>query len=509
MKDNAVLYLYRGAAIASILLATLCTLARVSGYPLVEPEFLMAVGLILVFAFLIAIPLSSLPFIFSALTVSLLSALSANALLRPFPSLGMFDVLGLFTIPAFIFVVIFIVCYLLKLNIFSIFTTVFLALLLGSFFTKPGPLQWSNEVLDAAVERSDALPPYVHIVLDGHSGFSVLEKSIYDNDARIATQVNGFVDRGFKLYSSVRVHDEHTVASFSDFLNFSHSESGSVGAKNNAISKPKLRNSLLKQNDLFIKLKESGYKITVLQTTHLNLCEPQDNTPVVSECFTYPFAALMANLQNANLSVIQKSILMVNQIFVRGGLASAFNRVAKSEVGQKYGFPGWPIKVCLNCIASHTALDMIAPRIINAKHGEAFFIHLITPHPPYQNYDEICRPDFSLDWVPLKTENLMNSYIRQTECVQSTVFQLVDNIAITSPNATVVIHGDHGPRFPDMNITKRKSIVGGYDHSDLPLLTFFASRGPSFESGYDLNMHAVKSMVFKALDTHNSSSITD
>jgi Sulfatase len=83
------------------------------------------------------------------------------------------------------------------------------------------------------------------------------------------------------------------------------------------------------------------------------------------------------------------------------------------------------------------------------------YAHILTPHPPYR-YLEGCelktdlRDPSLIDWGESEGSG-GEEYARAAECVSRSMLAAVDAILARDRNAIIVIQGDHGPKFDEMN----------------------------------------------------------
>lgn len=83
------------------------------------------------------------------------------------------------------------------------------------------------------------------------------------------------------------------------------------------------------------------------------------------------------------------------------------------------------------------------------------YAHILSPHPPYR-YLEGCelqtdlRDQSLIDWGESAGSG-GEEYARAVECVNRALLEAVDAILAEDRDAIIVIQGDHGPKFDDMN----------------------------------------------------------
>lgn len=477
------------------------TLLKTSGYPYLSPEVFLAFAVILVLGIALGVLILISPPAIKVAIYAILIALVANALLRPFPTFEWLSV-GESVYSVAIFCTAIVVIVILREKIDDILFVVFLALFISSFFIPSRPSAWAREVRDTSFIEDTSLPPYIHIVLDGHIGLEGVptEFDPTGNFKNAITKI--YIDLGYKVYGNVFVTTPpRTIVSFRNFLNFVHENDAQD--INTLRDKGQNFNFVAGTNRLFSSLESMEYAINVIQSTHLDLCNSSDLDFRIKTCRTYPFSRFYDSLIGSRLGTTDKAKILVNVVFQRSGIAPMINRAAESGFGQKIGFPNWPIDVCLYCISAFTALDEFDATIHEIKRGNAYFIHLLPPHDPYQFYNENCEMIFPLDFHDGSVASSFPRYLGQATCTQHRLRETLVKLSEyeASSEAVIIIHGDHGPAAYSLNVKDVPFDPQAEDYGQTAYSTFFAARAPGEVAEYvstQYNLSLLLEKVFKS-----------
>lgn len=119
-----------------------------------------------------------------------------------------------------------------------------------------------------------------------------------------------------------------------------------------------------------------------------------------------------------------------------------------------------------------------------------FYAHLLAPHPPFVM-------DAQAEPIPffLQPKNMANKegYVAQVRGVNKLILEAVGDLVKRSPNAIVVIMGDHGYRYLDEPGKEKEAFT-----------VFMAYRGPNKDSLDSLNKsHDIFKVVLKGLNPSN------
>jgi hypothetical protein len=255
-----------------------------------------------------------------------------------------------------------------------------------------------------------------------------------------------------------------------------------------------LHETALQRNAHFERLIDAGYALQVLQTSFVNLCQPS----LSAECRTYDvwklgtpgFGTLALGVR---LDIIRFLLLSQSEIWrdIRRARALASTN--------------------LQLVSTLSAMDMLEDlktRLRQARPGEAFVAHVPAPHSPYL-YDANCRVRPTRDWLdmddPAAPSGVKNTaegqrlryarYIEQIRCVlrelDSTLRALPDELA---HDAILIVHGDHGSRITEHNLSDK--VASPADYLDA-YSTLFAIRAPNLVAGYR-NDQVSLSCLFRA-----------
>ncbi len=486
------------------------TLLKSSGYTYLAPEVIVALAMIVLLGAALGLII-----VFSPLSVkigiySCLVAVAANGLFRPFPTLDWLATEALWgfelhnvehewVYPLAIFCVSGVLLSIVRRKSEEILFVVFLVLLLSSFFITSRPTEWQLEVHDITIDQKTNLPPYIHIVLDGHIGLEGVPKEFDPTENFKYFIEKSYSDLGYKVYGNVTVPARKTIISFRNFLNFVDEND----AENVTTLPDQGHNFLDGTNALFSSLDSMGYSINVIQSAHLDLCHSPGAEFRVRTCRTYPFSPVFDSLMGSSIGPVDRATAMVNVLFRRTGIAEIIDRAAESNLGQKIGFPRWPVYVCLYCISAFTALSEFDETMLEIKRGEAYFIHLMAPHEPYQFYDENCDMIFPFKLQASSVTNDFSRFLGQATCTQLKLRKILVKLAEdeATRDAVVIIHGDHGPPAYSLSVRYVPYDPNSEDYGQAAYSTFFAARAPKLVPEYDRNPYNLSVLledVFKS-----------
>ena len=450
----------------------LITLLRSADYSIFAPESLISLFVLVVVGFLVGLVISLMGRKVEVISISILIFLLLVLLYRPFPNLPWLP-FGDWGVPLVILLVTIGVVFLLGSNRLLYLTAIFATFFLSSFLVEPTAEHWKTTKPDIQNTRNVELPPYIHIVLDEHIGVEGILPGFDDGENLTRSLTRSYDQLGFRQFTRAYSRYKITKGSFSSFMNFS--PKAAPGYKNR---------TGLKSNKLFESLSKRGYSIIVFQSSILDLCEKNEISTTVSSCYTYPFSPLLESLNNSTLPVKSKALVILNTIVKRTGLISLINKLSESSLGVAMGLPEWPIRVCLNCIASETVIANLDQSIEKLERGQAIFIHLLWPHAPYQSYQSDCSPDISLSFESGLFQNRYTRYIKQIGCSQEKVLALIRKIVAMESfeGGTIVVHGDHGSR---VYRNQKTEFLPGSIKSMQAFSVFFAVFSDGYDSGVD------------------------
>lgn len=479
IKNSAMAFLVAPLALLSILLTQL----QISGYPMLTFEAGLAIAGITIIGTIIGGIVIFSPQVLRNAIFALIVAMVANGLFRPFTALSWLG-LSETVYPVAISGIAFTTFFLLSEKTNEFLATISGAVLLSSLLVSAQESDWRTMVNRSMPAGTNNLSPYIHIVLDGHIGLGGIPDE-FDPTGRFRdTVLNNYLRNDFRVYSDVNVSTPpQTVVSFRDFLGFDDmhitdrfeqfSDQGS--------------NPLGGPNRLFEMLHEMGYSLNVIQSTHLDLCNEPDAQRVIDYCRTYPYSPFLDTLIGSSLGPKDKAIVMMNVVFRRSGIAKVIDILAESGTGQWLHLPTWPLFVCQYCIAAETALTEFDRSIPKIDKGDAYFIHLTSPHDPYQFYDENCGFDFPIRYQTGSIANNYARYLGQSVCIQSRLMESLEMLA-DQPHirdAIVIIHSDHGPPAYALNTRRVTFDPESSSFGQAAYSVFFAVKAPGLRAGRD------------------------
>ena len=450
----------------------LVTILKVSDYAVFSFESLAAFLFFTILGIIVGLAITLADQKTEIFLISFLISLLCNLLFWPFPYLSWVP-LGIWGAPLLILLVTIVVVVFMGSNRPLYLVAVSAAFFLGAFLVGPTSQQWKTEKFELSVTNRADLPPYIHIVLDGHTGLDGMLNEFEESDDLFKMITQSYEQLGFRLFSRANSRYKLTVDSFSSFMNFRPQAS------------PDLMNySGIKYNTLFESLSRRGYSINVFQSGYLNLCQEFESSFSLASCYTYPFSQLLENLKHSSLSGASKAIVIITTVLQRAGFLSMVNKLSNYKLAVAIGIPEWPIRVCMGCLASQTTLADFEVGIKNIQPGQAYFLHLLWPHGPHQNYTSDCKPDFSMRFESASFQNRYSRYLTQTACTQHHVLNVIRKIINmgNTQGVTIVVHGDHGTR---VHSTPGEVIDPNTVKSMQAFSTFFAVRSGGYHPGVD------------------------
>ena len=282
----------------------------------------------------------------------------------------------------------------------------------------------------------------LHIVLDEEAPLNSGQGTDYARNAAAAIQ-RDYEVRGFTVYPTVRSLHRQTHKSLTNLVSLNGDTDNFVpiGRKGDHMV-------TVRDNVQFSNLIAEGFDIRVHQSSYLDFC---GDSPGV-ECNTYRLRD-MSVLEGSGLPYgdrLLTALLAIARDYSNekgGRYVSGYRTVSQwiAPLNKSYRYLSWPGK-------SLEAMDDLRRGLASLQPGDAYFVHLLVPHFPYL-YDAECQVKSPVDWVfPLRHgrqqsyEALERAYWDQTTCTHKKITQILDAVADRS-YLTVMIHGDHGPRF--------------------------------------------------------------
>ena len=343
------------------------------------------------------------------------------------------------------------------LNLFAVLLLVFIAI--PAVLTEARAAQATNDsrlahelaqpmrVTGAPATGRNTRPPDIYlIVLDGHANNRVMREVFgVDNSA--------FEDRlrslGFLVPDDMRSNYVQTYLSLASLLNASHltqlSGDGGVASTDHSLAA-----YLVRHNRVARFLKAQGYRYVLVPSAWWAATA---SSPLADHVVDVrPGFDLAAELYRTELRVAVLRSTLLRFVLPRHDgsmpLATHFFR----SVERLAELPADPAPVFA-------------------------FAHILLPHIPYV-VDEQCRPltQQIADWMEADTPEQRAAYIAQMRCVDTVILDLVDRLLRRSSTPPVIlIVGDHGPRFMDIDF---------YGHPERVSTAFIRERFGAFGAFY-------------------------
>lgn len=380
----------------------------------------------------------------------------------------------------------------------------------------PGHRAVSNSGEPGSQPGDDPNLPFVlHLVLDEQIGVEGIPAA-FDPDGSAADELRDFyLDRSFTVFGRAYSRYGSTRESMSNMLNFDH-----AGISEQYLGGDFTAGDLLGENAWFDMLHGQGYRIHVLESSHLRYFNPGEDgvNPNGDTRLTYDVHSLRP-LQETNLTVEQKIPFILSTYFKESyflkNIGLAYTGLATSKSGKVLGLPAWeldgnhPVH-----IATMEVIDSFTEQLKQAGPGQAFFAHLMLPHSPY-GFDRDCQMELRPGhWLLSKDKRLGTRYntqesralryplyLGQMFCLQSrleTMFAILEEKGLWE-DAIVVIHGDHGSRisqWPPAPVCK--SNVSSQDLVD-SFSTLYAVKAPGLEAGYHRDLLPIDHLFSRTL----------
>jgi hypothetical protein len=340
-------------------------------------------------------------------------------------------------------------------------------------------------------------PPLIHIIIDQQIGIDGLPAEV-EGTAAMRRFLLEFYDRfGFRLYTGAYSHFPATLESIPDLLN------GAIVPSSHQLTSLRAGKAHVKTNLWFEELKNRGYEIEVIQSDYIDYCQNKEDAIVY--CYTY-MASDIRELYNLDLTNWRKAEFLLYRFFDKDFiLLSQTTRLAwyvLQKLGKKAGvmLPDWDARsLGLSTLPSLVALDVLAERLENLEAGKAVFVHLLLPHDPFI-LDANCQlksdgslwlaPQSALWWYQIKADPRRRlaryyEYYKQVTCLHrrlSGIFERLEQRGKLD-DATVMIHGDHGSRITIIEpFTGNERLLTPGDIID-SVSTIFAVRRPGVVPG--------------------------
>jgi hypothetical protein len=349
----------------------------------------------------------------------------------------------------------------------------------------------------------DERPVIVHLILDEHAGIAGIPPNVPGGSELRQSLQDLYQSNGFRLFGNAVSEYVSSKNSISGILNFS---SGTQPEQWYHGKKP----YVLGASAYFDLLNESGYELSVYQSSYMDFCT--EFPEIVSRCHTYRYDGA-GWLKDSQLTDREKFLALFGMYMSRSKIFEAVSKLYSrvSRAVRPLGLRLPPLAAWNGSAASLSSLavfDALIDEISQGPGGRVYFAHILLPHGPYV-FDSDCRlqPDIS-EWmgnVPLHSkfnteesrERRYARYFEQIACVHSKLETLFDRMKATGrfAEATIVIHGDHGSRI---YVTEPKSrnaeSLAPRDYLD-SFSTLFAVKTPGLAPGYDETQAPVSQLL--------------
>lgn len=389
----------------------------------------------------------------------------------------------------------------LREKFLSLTLWVFMAMFVGSALGPKGSAVtvWNGET--PATNSSDVLGQapsnrIVHLILDEHIGLD----GIPQDDAKgkeVKRQLEEFyLDHGFQLFSQAFSRHYLTSSSLSNMFNFSKEASWAP-----FYDTKRFYDASLAANSYFVRQKQKGYRVSVIQTDYMDFCRTTFGFQV-ARCVTVASERL-EHLKTFDLSYWQRARIAMGIMgrlsYVREKGMGLYDRLSKRRL-----FSSWLPQITspVRLVSSASALESVRQLnhlLQNSKAGDHIVAHLLLPHYPY-----LFQPDCSVtsniyNWInssdlgaapKRNTESSRirgyDAYLDQMKCLYVILDKIVRKIEDSDIPTTVIIHGDHGSKLGRLHPHdfRFKSEIRPEDFVD-GFSTLFAVKDPSIQAGLD------------------------
>jgi hypothetical protein len=382
---------------------------------------------------------------------------------------------------------------------FRIISVVFCLMFIAtSMFSMQGSLFRTSEGSERSTHQSSAsqaetkLPPIVHIVLDEFASLSRMP-DVLPLRTLAKTIEADYLKRGFAIFPATRSTSGSSAISLSELV-------GPPGQRyrdeKELESKNKETIFQVPVNNYFDKLKQQGYRISVIQSSHLDFCGKQ-----ASYCRTYERAEFIDSAFRYSKPLSERLRAVSGALNARAFAVTGNRGVVLYRyviLGLDYiGVPGltqWvggDDKIWSTARLTLRVFDYLGAHFVAPKPGEAYFVHLLLPHFPYV-LDRNCNLNPSDEWrwplwaqAPARAharstlDDIYSAYGEQLLCTHGRVTGLIDAMMKSQMGSKIVfiVHGDHGARIHskidhlDNTNVDEAILTDGLD-------TFFAVKAP-------------------------------
>ncbi len=303
--------------------------------------------------------------------------------------------------------------------------------------------------------------PVFHLIFDEATGVSGLSGNGVLGEKAKTSLLETLNKHGFTTIKNGFSSSNRTIHSLGHVINLS--EVSNAQQVNNTPNRYRYAN-----NPLFERLTSIGYEVNVFQSKFLDYCSGEKSK--VTTCYTYPINSLsyFKDVDFDPLSVIVPITLR------ELGILTFINRVVPNTVNyptyQKLlsivGLRVWPPTLVGSLAEKRIRIQMLeSAKTSEHQVNQYYFAHFLYPHHNYFQ-DENCevKSDFN-DWGGIgewvdtteqynslridsnQKQGMLKNYHAQYICFTKTLDNFLGEIIGLYPEATVIVHGDHGSRI--------------------------------------------------------------
>jgi hypothetical protein len=341
---------------------------------------------------------------------------------------------------------------------------------LGAFYLSSVPVGWRGSEPTPRATADRRHPILLHVVLDAQWGPAAFRAA---GDTTSADELSDFyARRGFRVYEGAYSRYSATRWSLGSLVGL-----GGVPR----IEPASATSFRVAENPYFDALQRAGYDLRVFQTSHLDFCRH----PAVARCLTASATSI------ANVGYLR------GDWRPRAALVFRFYLNVRSELYRR--LVGRESDVVRRSAAARAvAFAETARRTVSARDGDAYFVHLMIPHAPFEVGAD-CQGHRTLaqrlaDNDRANGTRRLSAYGAQSRCAQRLVAGFLATLDSTVPpgESIVLIHGDHGSKLADPG-----PILANYDGPALAAYfsTFFAIRAPGLSPAIRREPIAIQALL--------------
>ncbi len=374
-------------------------------------------------------------------------------------------------------------------NLFAALALLFPLFTLGSFWTKAAndaPHPWSTYIglkdSPQALRTPANAPDIYYIILDGYAREDILQEYYQFDNSEFLDYLR---ENGFYVADQSHTNYVQTALSLSSSLNFDYLEFAAELTDKNTLNRTPLF-ELLRNNRARQMLAEHGYRFAVYDSGY-TFTEIKD-----ADVFISPYYGQPTEFERWFYSTTA-----INALFEPGFSLTPqlHNLMPLASYATHRGF----VLGELDNLAA-------APKIPGPKF---VFAHIVAPHPPFvlaADGSPITpkRPYLTGDGAGFmdSVDEYRSGYIAQMEFINARVKTVLDNILAQSPDAIIILQGDHGPgsllnrdSLENSCMRERTSILNAYRFPGqgqalypeiTPVNTFRVLFNAYFEANYNL-----------------------